>query len=118
MWKSRRAFGPWITMAVNCESSQTTLLPTGGWNTSLFSSIHCHRSLGNSGRTNHLQEQECAKYSAHATGRLLQCPQVFLELVEAHAQACEPVAFACHDIGPRFLDDTGSVEQRLSPLDF
>jgi len=40
MWKSRRAFGPLITIAVNCESSHSTLLPTGGSKAARFASIH------------------------------------------------------------------------------
>src|SRR5579864_5891128 len=38
-----------MIMAVNWESSQMTLFPTGGWNDSLFSSIHRHRSFDTRG---------------------------------------------------------------------
>ena len=43
-------FGPRMTMAVNCESSQITLLPTGGSKLARFSSIHRHRSALMRGR--------------------------------------------------------------------
>src|SRR5215475_3597253 len=42
-WKSRRALGPRTIMAVNWESSQITLLPTGGSKAPRFFSTHSQR---------------------------------------------------------------------------
>ena len=41
--------GPRMIIAVNCESSQMTLLPTGGAKACRYSSIHCQRLNAMSG---------------------------------------------------------------------
>src|SRR6476659_7262435 len=109
MWKSRRALGPRTTIAVYCESSQTTLLPTGGSKEARFSSIHCHRFRETSGST---ALSGIQPYRGSLTERL----QLLVEFGQALSQPGYLGPLAFDDVGPSLLHEPRAGEQVLCAL--
>src|SRR5437867_2055317 len=110
MWKSRRAFGPRITIAVYWESSHTTLFPTGGSNEPRFSSIQCHTFFGTRGNTIASRGRSRRGQYKAPLRRSGQRLKLLVELGQALTEARQLSPLAVDDVRAGLLDEAGPPE--------